>query len=102
MKYYVQDSTRNNQVVHFNSLKEIISYLDGMVKRATGLSRAQYTQNLTDLGHGIDDPEGMTFVRSLNENFNIGVVRRDGALIKCDIHEATIFNKPEHGVVRNW
>lgn len=96
MKYYIQDSTSGNKYVHFQTLSELVTYLEGVVQRAYKLSRKQYMQNLIDLGYGYDDPLGATFTRSLKGEFNIGVVK-NGNYVKTDVHESDAFSKSEFG-----
>ena len=72
-----QDTTVG-KYVQFNTVAELVNYLGNvLVPRAFNLSRKQYTQNLTDLGHGPDDRDGVTLTRALSEQFNIGVVRNN-------------------------
>ena len=98
MKFYIQDVTKN-QFVYFGSVPEVVEYLDGMLQRAEGVDRTQYMQNLIDLGYGFDDPQGVTFTRSLKENlnFNVGAVMKNGEHRKCDIHNISSFDKEEFG-----
>lgn len=86
MKFYIEDTTVPGVFV-FDSLQEIISHLEGTVKRKFGLSRKQYMQNVIELGYGYDDDDGSTFVQSMTEYFNIGVVR-NGHFMRTNIHEA--------------
>lgn len=95
MTYYTQDPT-TNKYVQFNTLPELVTYLEGMVQRANKITRKQYMQNLIELGYGYDDPQGATFTRALAEDFNIGVIR-DGKYVKTDVHTASTFYKPEFG-----
>lgn len=98
MKYYIQDTTTiNNKFVYFNKLNELISYFNHLIPRAYGLNRAQYVQNLIDLGHGYDDAEGVTLTQALSEQFNIGIVRTDGKHERTDVHQASRFLKEEYG-----
>lgn len=95
-KFYVQDSTIG-QYVTFNTVPELVRYLgETVVPKAFGLTRAQYMQNLIDLGYGYDDAQGVTLTRALSEQFNIGVVRA-GKYIRTDVHEATQFLTEEYG-----
>ena len=92
MKYYIIDTTVTDKNKTFNSIEEVVKYLEGTVLRKFSLSRADYMQNLIDLGYGYDDQKGATFVQSLSEYFNIGVLR-NGAPMRTNIHEATYHNK---------
>jgi hypothetical protein len=95
-KFYINDNTIG-RYVYFNSVDELVTYLEGLVKRATGLTRAQYMQNLIDLGYGYDDSQGVIFTRSIAEQFEMGAINKDGGRIKCDVHEAISFLKEEYG-----
>lgn len=96
MTYYIQDSTLNGKYIHFKTIPELISYLEGVVFRSHRLNRQQYMQNLIDLGYGYDDAQGATFTRSLAEEFNIGIIQ-DGKYLKTDVHSVQAFSKPEFG-----
>lgn len=95
MTYYIQDPTASRYVT-FNHITELVKYLEGMVQRMHGLTRAQYMQNLIELGYGYDDPTGVTFTRAMADQINIGVVQ-NGRYLKTDIHTANSFSKPEFG-----
>lgn len=94
-KFYIQDTTIGRYVT-FDRVPELVRYLGELIPRATGLSRAQYMQNLIDLGHGYDDPDGVTLTRAIQEQFNIGVVQ-DGTYVRTDVHTAAAFQKEEFG-----
>jgi hypothetical protein len=95
-KFYVQDNTVGKYVI-FNTVPELVRYLgESIVPRAFKLTRAQYMQNLADLGHGPDDRDGVTLTRALAEQFNIGVVR-NGSYVRTDVHEATQFLTEGYG-----
>ncbi len=68
------------------------SNLEGTVQRKFRQTRKQYMQNLIDLGHGYDDPQGKVFTQSLSEHFNIGIVNGN-SLKKCNIHEVSQYSK---------
>lgn len=95
MRYYVNDPTIG-RYAHFDSVQEVVSYLENMLQRAHNISRKDYMENLISLGYGYDDPAGAYFTRSMRENFDIGVIR-DGRYVKTDIHNTENFNKPEFG-----
>ena len=95
MTYYTQDPTIG-KYVQFNNVSEVVAYLETMVQKIHGMNRKQYMQNLIELGYGYDDPQGVTFTRSLSEEFNIGVVK-DGKYVKTDIHAVHSYMKPEFG-----
>ncbi len=99
-KFYIQDSTVN-KYVYFDTVPQLVDYLGQVTKRAYNLTRQQYTQNLTDLGYGPDDRDGVTFTRALAEQFNMGVVTKEGTHVKTDVHTAVSFLKDEYGDVAN-
>jgi hypothetical protein len=94
-KLYIQDSTIR-QYVTFNTVPELVAYLNDLIPRAFKISRSEYVQNLIDLGHGYDDPQGIMVTRVLSEQFNIGFVK-NGNYIKADVHELSNFQNEEFG-----
>ena len=97
MTLYVVDTTLTpTKDVTFNSYPQLVSYLDGMSQRAYGSNRKQRMIMLEEIGHGYDDPDGVTFVRSMAEAFNIGVVR-EGRKMRCDVPSMALYQKEEFG-----
>lgn len=93
---YIQDSTIGKYVT-FNTVAELVKYIsDQIVPRAFKLTRAQYMQNLIDLGYGYDDIDGVTLTRAVADQFNIGVIK-NGNYMRTDVHTADAFNKDEFG-----
>jgi hypothetical protein len=93
---YIQDSTIGKYVT-FNTVAELVKYIgDQIVPRAFKLTRSQYMQNLIDLGHGYDDPTGVTLTRAVADQFNIGIVK-NGNYVRTDIHTADAFKSEEFG-----
>lgn len=97
MKYYIQDTTIGNKIIYFDKINELVSYFNNLIPRAYGINRNQYVQNLIDLGYGYDDADGVTLTQVLSEQFNIGVVRKNGKHEKTDVHQASRFLKDEYG-----
>ena len=93
MRYYIIDNTIRKEPFIYNSVNEIVKHLETSVQRKFRQTRQQYMQNLIDLGHGYDDVQGKVFTQSLSEYFNIGTVRKDGTLIKGNIHEVEQYSK---------
>ena len=85
-KYYIIDTTLSRTPVYYSTVKEVVKHLEGTVQRHFKLSRQQYMQNYAELGYG-DDCD-ITFVSALSEFFNIGVVGKDGSLVKSNICDA--------------
>ncbi len=94
-KLYIQDSTIGRYVT-FNTVPELVSYLNALVPRAYKISRGEYVQNLIDLGHGYDDPQGVMLTRAMAEDFNIGVIK-NGAYVRTDVHSVSRFQQEEYG-----
>ena len=97
MKYYVADSTINPPKVQmFETYPEIIRYLEQMSQRHFGQNRKERMILLEEVGHGDDDPQGVNFVRSMADTFNMGVVREHN-LVMCDIVNVALYQKEEYG-----
>lgn len=97
MQFYVIDRTLNPpQDKRTESYPELVRYLGGMSQRAYGQNKAQRTLLLEELGNGADDYNSTLFVRSMQEQFEIGVVR-DGRRTQCDVTTIVAFQKPEYG-----
>jgi len=94
-KLYIQDSTIG-QYVTFNTVPELVAYLNALIPRAFKISRSEYVQNLIDLGHGYDDEQGVMLTRAMADQFNIGIIR-DGNYVRTDVHTAAAFQKEEFG-----
>jgi len=95
--FYVRDKTLNPpQEQMFKSYPQLVSYLDGMCRRAYKQTKVQRTQLLEELGNGSDDYNSTLFVRSMQEQFEIGVIR-DGRRTQCDVTTMVAFQKPEYG-----
>lgn len=101
MTLYVIDTTLNPpRDQRFSSYPEIVRYLEGMSQRAFGQTRKQRMILLEECGHGYDDRDSVTFVRSMAETFEMGVIRNDAGLsrrMKCDLTTLPIFQKEEYG-----
>jgi hypothetical protein len=93
--FYIQDSTVGKYVT-FSKVTDLVEYLNQLVPRAFKMTRAQYMQNLIDLGHGYDDPAGVTLTRAMADQFNIGIIK-NGNYVRTDIHTAAEFQKEEFG-----
>lgn len=92
MKYYIVDPSTGNKTFSFNSLNEVISYLEIACKRLHKMSRKDYMQNLEELGYSADDALGRNFIEAMADSFNIGVIK-DNKLVRCNIFEATHYSK---------
>lgn len=97
MQFYVVDTTvRPPQERRFNSYPEIVNHFNTMSQRAYGQDRKQRTLLLEEIGYGTDDRNATLFVRSMQEKFEIGVIR-EGRRTQCDITTIVAFQKPEYG-----
>lgn len=94
-KLYIQDATIG-QYVTFNTVQELVSYLNTLIPRAFKISRSEYVQNLIDLGHGYDDPQGIMLTRAMADQFNIGVIKNN-SYVRTDVHSISNFQNPEYG-----
>ena len=99
--FYVIDKTRNPAVeVRFGTYSEIVRYLEGMSQRAYGQTRKQRMIMLEEIGHGYDDRDSVTFVRSMASQFEMGVIRNNAGVLnrmKCDITAIALYQKEEFG-----
>ncbi len=97
MQIYITDTTlKPARDVLFNDYNAAVKYLEGMSQRGLGQTRKDYMLLLESIGYGVDDPGSVTFVRSMSERFDIGVIR-ERRKMRCDITAAFMFNKPEYG-----
>lgn len=97
MKYYVIDTTvRPSQTIKFDAYPELVRHLEGMSQRQYGQSRKERMIILEEVGHGYDDNQGVNFVRSMAEVFNMGVLREEG-LMRCDVTSVALYQKEEYG-----
>lgn len=95
--FYVRDKTVNPpQDRSFNAYHRLVEYLGQMCQRAYGQSKDARTRLLEELGNGADDHNSTLFVRSMQEQFEIGVIR-DGRRTQCDVTTLVAFQKPEYG-----
>jgi len=94
-KLYIQDSTIGRYVT-FDTVSQLVSYLNHMIPRAFKISRDEYVQNLIDLGYGYDDPQGVMLTRAMADQFNIGVIK-SGNYVRTDIHTVASFQQEEYG-----
>lgn len=92
-KFYIIDTTLTNSPLIFENIQGLVKHLEGTVKRKFGRSRDLYMQNLIDLGHGYDDPEGRNFTESMRTTFNIGIIGKGGVLKNCNIHDVAHYSK---------
>lgn len=95
--FYVRDTTVRPPVVrHFASYPELVRHLDVMCQKSQGQTKQQRTRLLEECGYGADDYNSTLFVRSMQEQFEVGVIR-DGRLTQCDVTVLVAYQKPEYG-----
>jgi len=95
--FYVVDKTlKPSQDMRFSSYSEFVKYLGGMCQRAYGQNQKERTQLLTECGYGDDDYNSTLFVRSMQEQYEMGVIR-EGRRTQCDVTVLVAFQKPEFG-----
>jgi hypothetical protein len=92
MKYYIVDPTLENRTHYFDRLQDVITHLEGTVKRKFRQTRGAYMQNLLELGHCGDDRDGKSFVDSLYRFFDIGIVHDDKRHVKCNVHDVKRYS----------
>ena len=101
MILYVIDTTFNPaREKRFNAYQPLVQYLEEMSERAYGKTRKQQMIMLEELGHGPDDRDSVTFVRSMANAFEMGVIRSDVGLtrkMKCDIVNIALYQREEFG-----
>lgn len=101
--YYLVDPTKKspkgeNSVFAYKTVEEVVSHLETISPNIVGKTRSELMADASDLGFGVDDPEGKTFVSFMAEYINMGVIRKDGAPIRCDIFTENQFRgKSEYG-----
>jgi len=95
--FYVKDTTLPEQkLVKFQTYVGLVDYLENMSKRKYNQSKTERARLLEEIGYGADDRYSTLFVRSMQEEFEIGVAR-DGCLIQCDVPSLVAYQKPEYG-----
>ena len=101
MIIFINDTTVNPpKSEQFKTFLEAVKYLEGMSKRAYGQTRKERMYLLEQLGHGPDDYDSISFVRSMASAFEMGIIRNDvGNLrkMKCDITSISLYQKEEYG-----
>ena len=97
MQYYVVDTTINpKQVVKFDTYPLLLKRLEEMSVRHYRQTRRERMILLEEVGHGDDDRQGVNFVRSMAEQFNMGVSRQEG-LMRTDVIAVALYQKEEFG-----
>ena len=86
MSYYIKDTTIN-KIIYKKNVQEVVKHLEEVCKRFHRKSRNIYMDEMISLGHGYDDDQGVYFTELLSADFDIGVVKKDGKHLKCNIHE---------------
>lgn len=101
MKYYIIDTTVKPSVeVRLDTYNQVVRHLEGMTQRAYNQTRKQRMTLLEECGHGYDDSNSVTFVRSMAERFEMGIIRNEAGSLrkfKCDITGINLFHKEEFG-----
>lgn len=101
MTFYIIDTTlKSPQEIRFHDYNTTVKYLEGMSQRAYKQTRKQRMIMLEEIGHGYDDRESVTFVRSMASQFEMGVIRNNAGVynrMKCDIPSVALYQKEEFG-----
>jgi hypothetical protein len=98
MNYYIVDTTlqTKDNIKQFPSYPDIVRYLEEVVKRKYNQTRSQRMILLEEVGHGSDDNQAVNFVRSMSEEFSMGIVR-ENRFVRCDIIGVALYQKEEYG-----
>ena len=98
MNYYIVDTTLNvaDNIRAFPTYPDIVHYLEAVCKRQYNQTRPQRMIMLEEIGHGNDDRQAVNFVRSMAEQFSMGIVR-EGRYVRCDITSVALYQKDEYG-----
>ena len=97
MQYYVVDTTvRPEQIAKFDTYPLLLKRLEEMSVRAYRQTRRERMLMLEEVGHGDDDRQGVNFVRSMAEKFNIGISRQEGHM-RTDVTAVALYQKEEFG-----
>ncbi len=101
MILYIIDTTKNpQQIVQFETYHATVKYLEEVCAREYNMTRRDRMIMLESLGHGYDDPQSVTFVRSMADKFEMGIIRNDAGELrrmKCDIPSIALYQKEEFG-----
>lgn len=84
----------------FQTYNGLVQYLEGVTQRVYKQTRKQRMIMLEELGHGYDDPNSITFVRTMASGIEMGIIRNEAGVdrrIKCDITSVSLFQKEEFG-----
>jgi hypothetical protein len=92
-RFYVKDG---KLIRYFNEVSEVVKFLEIVLFHKTNQNRPQWMQHIRELGYGPDDSSGKVFTESLQDYVEIGIVK-ENRHVRCNIHEATSFLKPEFG-----
>ena len=101
MKYYVIDTTVvPNRDERFDTYAQVTRHLELMCLREYHQTRKERMTLLEECGHGYDDTNSVTFVRSMSEKFEMGIIRNDAGVnrrLKCDVTSVNMYQKEEFG-----
>jgi hypothetical protein len=101
MIFYIIDTTTTPpKEVRFNDYTSTVRHLEKMSERAYKQTRRQRMNMLEEIGHGYDDRDSVTFVRSMASQFEMGVIRNNAGVfnrMKCDIPSIALYQKEEFG-----
>ena len=71
MSYYIKDTTIN-KVITFDDINETVNYLENLCIKKNRKSRKDFMYDMSELGHGYDDPQGINFNNLLCVHFVFG------------------------------
>jgi hypothetical protein len=82
-QYYIIE---NGGLHTFPTKEALIKYLEVPLKRKFNMTKAQWVEHITSLGHNVTDD--YSFYQTLSEHFEMGVIRSDNHRMRCDIFYA--------------
>lgn len=86
MSYYIKDTTIN-KFVYKNNVNEVVNYLENLCKKFHKKTRKSFMDDMANLGYGYDDEQGVYFTELMRNDFEVGVLRKDGRHVRANIHE---------------
>ena len=99
--YYIYDKTQKEvngtPVIIFKQTSDLIVHLEKICPKLLGKTRAQLMSDAADFGFGDDDREGRSFYQFVSEYLEMGVVRKNGKTVRCNIFTSSEFDAPEYG-----
>ena len=97
MILYIVDTTLNPpQEKRLNNYPDLVNYLEQVSIRAYKQNRKERMIMLEEIGHPPDNNQAVSFVNSMAEKFDMGIIR-EGRRVRCDIPRIVLYQKDEYG-----